>query len=134
MVMIGEEESFSLTANVTSRGYQRVVPTGYIVSRRSDGVYVAPLLPQLFYGADGTQLTTWRQNLQSTGSQIILSKPAGNLLIPREELYWRKISEPEVAAEPVVPREELSTFPVAAVALVSTIAVVTVFLFLWTRK
>jgi hypothetical protein len=93
-VVIGEDESFSLTANVTSPGYQGIVLTGWLVKRKPDGTYVAPLIPQLFYGADGTQLSTWRQNLTTTGSQVILSRAAGGYpKVPDEELYWRKISD-----------------------------------------
>ena len=104
MVLIPEEGSFTLTAYVESPGYIRVAPTGYIISERRDGTWIAPLLPQMFYGATGTQLTTWRQYIPSAGSQVILSKPVGELLVPKEELYWRKIEpekEVEVAVEPV---------------------------------
>lgn len=103
MVLIPEEGNFSLTAYVESPGYIRVAPTGYIISKHRDGTWIAPLLPQMFYGATGTQLTTWRQYIPSAGSQVILSKPAGKLLVPKEELYWRKIREPEkveVGVEP----------------------------------
>jgi hypothetical protein len=93
-VIIGEDESFSLTANVTSPGYQRVALTGYLVKRTNNGTYVAPLIPQLFYGADGTQLSTWRQNFTTTGSQVILSRAAGGYPeVPDEELFWSKISD-----------------------------------------
>jgi len=96
-IYLNEDESFSLTANVTSPGYQRIALKGYLVSRGNDGVYIAPLIPQLFYGADGTQLQTWRQNLTQTGSQVILSRAAGGYPeVPKEELYWRKVSDFEV--------------------------------------
>jgi hypothetical protein len=97
--MLDEDESFSLTANVESIGYQRIVLDGYLVERRSDGTYIAQLIPQLFYGANGTQLQTWRQNLTSTGSQVILSRSGGYPKVPREELYWRKVEEPEKPEE-----------------------------------
>jgi len=101
MLMLDEDESFSLTANVESPGYQRVALQGYLVSRRSDGTYIAPLIPQLFYGADGTQLQTWRQNLTTTGSQVILSRSGGEPSVPREELWWRKVAEaPKVTEVP----------------------------------
>ncbi len=94
ILYLDEEESFSLTANVTSTGYQRVVPKGYLVSRRADGTYVAPLIPQLFYGWDGNQLSTWRQYIGASGSQTILSRTAGGYPeVPRQELYWRKVSD-----------------------------------------
>ena len=90
-LMLDWDESFSMQANVTSPGYQRVALRGYITERRPDGLYAAPLLPQLFYGADGKQLTTWRQYITGTGAQTILSRSAGLPKIPREELYWRRI-------------------------------------------
>lgn len=93
-LMLDEDQSFSLTANITALGYQTIVPRGYLVSRRNDGTYVAPLIPELFYGADGTQLTTWSQNFTATGNQVVLSRNGGMPSVPRGELYWRKISEP----------------------------------------
>lgn len=98
---LDEDESFSLTAYVESLGEQRVALTGYLVSRRSDGTYVAPLIPQLFYGANGNQLQTWRQDLTVTGSQVILSRSGGLPKVPREDLYWRKVETrtPETPTE-----------------------------------
>ena len=90
-LVLDEDESFSMQANVTTPGPQTVVLRGYITQRRSDGLYAAPLLPQLFYGQDGTQLSTWRQNLTGTGEQTILSRSGGLPTIPREELYWRRV-------------------------------------------
>ncbi len=92
-LMLDKDESFSLSANVTSPGYQRVVLRGYLMETRSDGVYVASLIPALFYGHSGTQLSTWRQYISGTGSQTILSRSAGSPMVPREELFWRKISD-----------------------------------------
>ena len=80
-----------MQANVTSPGSQRIVLRGYVTERRSDGLYAAPLLPQLFYGADGAQLTSWGQYLSGTGSQTILSRSGGQPSIPKEELYWRRV-------------------------------------------
>lgn len=100
-LMLDEDESFSLTANVESAGYQGIALQGYLVDRRSDGTYIAPLIPQLFFGADGTQLQTWRQNLTTTGSQVILSRSGGYPKVPREELYWRKVEEPRGTEEKV---------------------------------
>lgn len=102
-----EDEYFALTANITSTGYQTVALSGYLVSRRPDGTYVAPLIPQLFYGADGSQLTTWRQNFTSTGSQVILSRSSGKPFVPKSDLWWRKVSEP--------PREARREEPTALV-------------------
>jgi len=104
--MLDEDESFSLTAYVESPGYQRVALQGYLVSRRSDGTYIAPLIPQLFYGADGTQLQTWRQNLTTTGSQVILSRFGGEPSVPREELFWRKVKSVEKPPEEKVTVQE----------------------------
>ena len=106
-LVLDKDESFSMQANITSPGPQRVVLRGYITERRSDGLYAAPLLPQLFFGADGTQLTTWRQYISGTGSQTILSRSAGSPMVPREELFWRKVSdvEREPAKVEVVPLE-----------------------------
>lgn len=94
-LFLDEDESFSLTANVTSPGPQSVVLKGYLVSRRSDGTYMAPLIPQLFYGVDGAQLTTWRQYLPAAGEQVILSRQAGEPSVPREELFWRRVATRE---------------------------------------
>lgn len=90
-LMLDWDESFSMTANVTSPGYQRVALRGYITERRPDGLYAAPLLPQLFFGADGNQLSSWRQNISGTGSQTLLSRSGGLPSIPKEELYWRRV-------------------------------------------
>jgi len=90
-LMLDWDEYFSMQANVTSPGPQRIALRGYITERRPDGLYAAPLLPQLFYGADGIQLSTWRQNISGTGSQTILSRSGGQPSIPKEQLYWRRI-------------------------------------------
>ncbi len=106
-LVLDKDESFSMQANITSPGPQRVVLRGFITERRSDGLYAAPLLPQLFFGADGTQLTTWRQNITGTGAQTILSRSAGSPMVPREDLFWRKVSdfEREPAKVEVAPLE-----------------------------
>jgi len=58
----------------------------------------------LFYGWDGTQLQTWRQNIGATGSQVIISRAAGGYPeVPRQELYWRKVSDFEEKAPTVTP-------------------------------
>jgi len=93
-LMLDEDESFSMSANISSPGYQSVVLRGYLVKRIGNGTYVAPLIPQLFYGADGLPLTTWRQNLSTAGSQVILSRGAGGYPQVQDEcLFWRKISD-----------------------------------------
>lgn len=99
MLYLEEDESFSMSGYVTSPGYQRISLQGYLVSNRSDGVYAAPLIPQLFYGADGNQLQTWRQNITGTGEQVLLSRSGGQPSVPRHELYWRKVSEPKRTVE-----------------------------------
>lgn len=125
-LMLDEDESFSMSAYVESLGYQRIALQGYLVDRRADGTYIAPLIPQLFYGADGTQLQTWRQDLTSTGNQVILSRSGGYPKVPREELYWRKISENHVAKEEVKVAEAQALQPaspwVIALAVVGAIA------------
>ena len=94
-VLLDWDESLSMQANVITPGYQSVVLRGYVTERRPDGVYAAPLLPQLFYGADGSQLSTWNQYISGTGEQTILSRSGGQPSIPKEELYWRKVSDAE---------------------------------------
>ena len=100
-LVLNEDEYFSMEANVTTPGYQTVALSGYLVERRADGTYIAPLIPQLFYGADGTQLQSWRQDISTAGSQVILSRSGGQPSVPREELYWRKVSEDHVEKEEV---------------------------------
>jgi hypothetical protein len=145
--MLDKDQSFSLTANVTAPGYQRVALKGFLVDRRRDGTYVAPLIPQLFYGVDGLQLSTWRQYLPAAGSQAILSRGAGGYPeVPREELYWRKVSdfeEPRVEAPvveaPIKPRSifdwwnGLSGFEKVFIAGTAFIAVMGAGVFLATR-
>jgi len=92
-VVLDEHESFNLTAYVTSPGYQNVALHGYITQQRGDGLYAAPLIPDLFYGASGSALSgTWRQFLPAAGSTTILSRSGGQPSVPREDLYWRKVS------------------------------------------
>lgn len=105
-VVLDEDESFNLTAYVTSPGFQTVALHGYITQQRGDGLYAAPLIPDLFYGASGSALSgTWRQFLPSAGSATILSRSGGQPSVPREDLYWRKVSSNEqplaVASQPV---------------------------------
>ena len=88
-----EDEFFSMNAYVQSLGDQTIALSGYLVEHRSDGTYVAPLIPDLFYGVNGNQLShSWRQTFTATGDQTILSRSGGEPSVPRSELYWRKIS------------------------------------------
>lgn len=95
MLWLNEDESFSLTANVETPGEVRMVLQGYLVSKRGGETWVAPLIPQLFYGASGLQLQTWRQDITTAGSQVILSRSGGQPSVPREELAWRRLTTPE---------------------------------------
>lgn len=97
VLMIPEEGSFSLTAYITSPGYQTIIPKGFLMSRRGDQVFIAPLIPELFYGVTGEQLShSWRQYFSEIGEHVILSRVAGKPEVPREELYWTKISPEKV--------------------------------------
>ena len=107
-LVLDEDESFSMQANVTTPGPQSIVLRGYITQRRPDGLYIASLLPQLFFGADGSQLSTWRQNLTGTGEQTILSRSGGLPTLPREELYWRRVGNDIAAPAKVETVESLS--------------------------
>jgi len=102
MLMLDEDESFSLSGYVEAPGEVRFALQGYLVSHRSDGTYVASLIPQLFYGWNGTQLQTWRQDITATGEQVILSRVGGEPSVPREELYWRKVSGVPTPQAPTV--------------------------------
>ena len=128
-LVLDEDESFSMQANVTTPGPQTVVLRGYITQRRSDGLYAAPLLPQLFYGQDGTQLSTWRQNLTGTGEQTILSRSGGLPTIPREELYWRRVGN-DIAAPVMV--EEVESLSISLTPLL--VGVVAAGILLWAVK
>ena len=99
---LDEDEFFSMNAYVQSIGDQTIALSGYLVEHRSDGTYIAPLIPDLFYGASGSQLQhSWRQNFTVTGDQTILSRSGGQPSVPRNELYWRKISDRQEPKEQV---------------------------------
>lgn len=92
-IYLENDEYFSMNAYVQSLGDQTIALSGYLVEHRSDGTYIAPLIPDLFFGVNGTQLQhSWRQNFTVTGDQTILSRSGGEPSVPRNELYWRKIS------------------------------------------
>ena len=125
VLMLDEDDSFSMSANVTSAGPQRTILKGYLVSRRSDGVYVAPLIPQLFYGASGSQLQTWRQDLTQPGSQVIISRGAGGYpKVPKQDLYWRKVSDTKETAVAPTPTVAVPTLEVPSWALPAGLLVV----------
>lgn len=123
VLMLDEDESFSMTANVTSTGPQSMALKGFLVKKTSNGTYIASLLPQMFYGADGLPLTSWRQNLTATGSQVILSRAAGGYPeVPKEEIYWRKVSDSEEAVSPAptaVPTLEIPSWVLPLGALIA---------------
>lgn len=123
-LMLEEDEFFSMSAYVDSLGEQRIALSGYLVEHRGDGTYVAPLIPQLFYGVNGIQLQTWRQNFTVTGDQVILSRSSGLPKVPREELYWRKVKEAEQpkVEQPVSLVEAPNPWILPALVLGATIA------------
>lgn len=121
MSVVDENEGFTLTANVLTPGYVSIIPKGYVVSRRRDGVYQAGFLPDMFLGYDGKQLDTWRQYVPAIGNQVVLTKPAGHLLVPKQDLFWTKVSDVDdiglagqgiVMAEPSVQRTPLPSITV----------------------
>lgn len=102
-VVLNWDEDFKLDARVDSDGQQRFGLIGFIQKRRADGVYQAPLIPELFYGADGTQLSTWSQYL-TAGDHTILRRDSGNPFVPDSELAWQKIGEaPRRTPTPATP-------------------------------
>lgn len=107
-LILDKNESFSMSVYAESPGYQRVVLSGYLLERRADGAYLAPLLPQLFYGANGAVLSSWRQYLPTAGNQVILSRSGGLPTLPREDLYWRKVSDNQTQ------KQEVQTAPITA--------------------
>ena len=128
-LVLDEDEYFSMTANIESPGYQRIVLKGNLVKRTSNGTYVASLLPQMFYGADGLPLTTWRQYLPTAGSQVILSRGAGGYpKVPDEEIYWRKVADTKTTpAGMVVPTKaalETPNWLLPVVAILGAVAVI----------
>ena len=119
VLMLDEDEYFSMQANVLSPGYQSVVLRGYLVKKEGGETYIAPLLPQLFYGSNGTQLSTWRQYISGTGEQTILSRSGGLPTIPDEELYWRKVSTPKSEEEVITaPKTGLNSLPIVLTLLI----------------
>lgn len=90
-IVLDWNEDFKLDAHIDATGQQRVVLTGYIQKRKADGLYQAPLVPELFFGANGQQLETWSQYL-TAGDHTILRRDSGNPSVPDSELFWSKVS------------------------------------------
>ena len=111
---LNENEDFRLDAHIDATGQRRVVVAGYLIRRRPDGVYRTPLIPQLFFGANGQQLDTWSQYL-TAGDHTILRRDSGNPRVPDSDLYWFKVSgapqRPQAPAQPTVTRLEIPVFP-----------------------
>lgn len=93
------DEDFKLDAHVDADGQQRFIVTGYIQKRRADGLYQAPLIPELFFGANGQQLDSWSQYL-TAGDHTILRRDSGNPFVPDHELFWSKVSGQEPQRAP----------------------------------
>jgi len=133
-LILDKDEAFSMSAYVESPGYQRVLVSGYLLERRADGNYLAPLLPQLFYGADGNVLSSWRQYLPTTGNQVILTRSGGQPSVPREDLYWRKVeskteSKAQTQTQPVTVNLSVPNYTIPALLIGGTlIAVVAYYL------
>lgn len=104
-LILDENESFSMQAYITNPGFQRVALSGWIKKQKGGKTYVAPLLPQLFYGWTGTQLSSWRQYIGGTGSQTILSRSGGLPTIPTEELFWREVTPKKDEVEEAIAPE-----------------------------
>ena len=123
MLYIGEDESFEMSAYVDSPGFQSIVLSGYLVSERADGTYVARLQPGLFYGANGQPLQhSWRQYIPQAGSQVILRKPAGHPMIPKEDLGWRKVASRGQTQQVQVQQTELPPWMgTLAIGIISSI-------------
>ena len=135
VLMLDEDESFSLSAYVTTPGFQRTVIKGNLVSKRPDGIYVASLIPQLFYGASGTQLQTWRQNITTTGNQVIISRAAGGLPnVPKQQLYWRKVSGPKTTRSSTVSKPLAVTTPSWLIPLIAVLGIGAIGLYFLVKK
>lgn len=131
-LVLDEHEDFSMQAHVDSDGYQRVAVQGYLQKRKSDGLYQAPLIPALFFGADGSQLDTWRQYLHA-GDQTILRRDGGNPSVPDHELAWRKVeSYQRPASAPIPPT--VVTADLTPVYVVGGLALVAFVLYLAVKK
>lgn len=106
------DEDFKLDAHVDADGQQRFAVTGYIQKRRADGLYRAPLIPELFFGVDGSQLQTWSQNL-TAGDHTILRRDSGNPYVPDDELSWQRVSSPAPSRPPMPTPTRVVSAPLA---------------------
>lgn len=105
-------EDFKLDAHVDVAGQQRFAVTGYIQKQRADGLYRAPLIPELFFGVDGSQLQTWSQYLEA-GDHTILRRDSGNPYVPDDELSWQRISPPAPVRPQMPTPTRVATAPLA---------------------
>ena len=93
VLMLEEDQYFSMQGYVTATGYQTVALNGYLVRRRGNNVYYASLEPEMFFGWSGAQLVgTWRQDIGATGHQTILSRSGGQPM-PASGVYWTKVEQ-----------------------------------------
>lgn len=105
-LMLDEDQFFELKAYVNSPGYQSLALQGYLTKQKGGDTYIAPLLPMMFYGANGIQLSgSWKQNFTAAGEQVVLSRSGGQPKVGEPDVYWRKVSaghEEETEAKPTV--------------------------------
>ena len=136
-LILDKDEAFSMSAYVESPGYQRVLVSGYLLERRADGNYLAPLIPQLFYGANGNVLQTWQQYLPTTGNQVILSRSGGHPSVPREDLYWKKVdskteSKAQTQIQPVTVNLSVPDYTIPVLLIGSTLIAIAAY-YLWKK-
>ena len=137
-LILEKDESFSMSAYAETPGYSRVILSGYLLERRADGAYVAPLIPQLFYGVSGAQLQTWRQYLPTVGDQVILSRSGGQPSVPREDLYWRKMESQtenvqQTQIQPATVKMELPNYTIPILLIGGTLTAIVAY-YLWKKK
>lgn len=130
-------EDFKLDAHVDSAGQQRFAVTGYIQKQRADGLYRAPLIPELFFGVNGEQLDTWSQYL-TAGDHTILRRDSGNPFVPDSDLNWMKVSQANRQAPTLAPvattRVATMDLTLPLFILVGTPVVLYAIYKLWWRK
>lgn len=126
---LNENEDFKLDAHIDVTGQQRIEATGYLIRRRPDGIYRTPLIPQMFFGANGQQLDTWSQYL-TAGDHTILRRDSGNPKVPDSDLFWHKISEAQRPLQPQIPVAKAATTELPLTYIVVGLVVVGVLIFL----